>query len=333
MSSPNPPCRSGPSILCRWWIPACALAWSIFFIYEIGIGCDKIFSKHPLCPYSDIDFGNWYWSINYIVLGGFFLTWIMLLMKIIQMKPGPARVPHFTAFNIVSIGTIATLLALVWNWGGVCEDALKTFSPAAIWGEWIATGPLLILITVTVVDKPELSRMDWMLMTTFFLCLVFAFFIIAEQSYAWGVFWLTMSVLTYLPLLYLPFYVTRKPVRPDGSEEYTAAPVDDLEDIALGHLYMKRYNLAVWLTIILPLYTLNYILAWAGVIDAAVTIVVYQLLSVLTKGLFAALCMDAHVDVLTDAERAVERRANVARRAFLKYIFHEVRTPLNSLTM
>jgi hypothetical protein len=91
--------------------------------------------------------------------------------------------------------------------------------------------------------------------------------------------------------------------------------------------YAKRYNLVMWLTIVLPLYTVNYLFALFGTIDAAQTIVIYQILSVLTKGLFAAATMDIHMDLLSSAEKLLveEQRANDARRAFMKYIFHEVR--------
>ena len=70
-------------------------------------------------------------------------------------------------------------------------------------------------------------------------------------------------------------------------------------------------------------------------INAAQTNIIYQILSVLTKGLFAAANMDIHVDLLVETEKLLleERRANAARRVFMKYIFHEVRTPLNSLTV
>jgi len=45
--------------------------------------------------------------------------------------------------------------------------------------------------------------------------------------------------------------------------------------------------------------------------------------------------MDLHVDLLAKVERALseEKKANDARRGFMKYLFHEVRTPLNSITM
>eukprot|EP01041_Mallomonas_annulata_P002749 gene2749-5415_t len=324
--------RSDESILCRWWKPACITAWVFFISYEVSICLDQMLNPYPLCPHSDVDYGYWYWFTNHLVLGGFILTWIMLFTKIVQMKAGPLRVPYLTAFNIVSMGTLATTMAVVWNWGGVCIDVLGVASPAAIWGEWIACGPLLIFIIVTVVDKPYLTKTDWLLIISFWICLVTGFLIIPYQPYGWGVFWLVISCLTYLPLLYLPCYVGKCPSVYSDGLDYSTIPTEENE-LNLTHAHLKRYNLSVWLTIILPLYTINYLVAWAGGIDAATTIAIYQVLSVLTKGLFTALCMDSHVDVLMETQRAVERRANAARRAFLKYIFHEVRTPLNSLTM
>eukprot|EP01041_Mallomonas_annulata_P011020 gene11020-23024_t len=325
------------SILCRWWKPACATAWVTFIAYEIGIGLDQLYSSHPLCPHSDADYGYWYWFTNVLVLGGFSFTWITLLLKIIQMAPGPVRVPYLTAFNIVSMGLVATLLAVVWNLGGVCIDVLGVASPAAIWAEWIACGPLLILITVTVVDKPVLTKMDWFLMITFDLCLIFGSFIIPKQPYGLGLFWLALSLFTYVPMLYLPFYVGKtRTMLADGSDDEVSISEHETpfeNELTNSHALLKRYNLAMWLTFILPLYTVNYLIAWSGGIDYGTTIAIYQVLSVLTKGLFAAICMDGHVDVLLEAERIVERRSTAARRALMRYIFHEVRTPLNSMTM
>ena len=91
------------------------------------------------------------------------------------------------------------------------------------------------------------------------------------------------------------------------------------------------------LSFILPLYTVNYLLAWGKIINAAVTIAVYQVLSVATKGLFSSVTMDIHFDLLVAARTSLseenDRLASESRRAFLKYIFHELRSPLNSLTI
>jgi len=250
-------------------------------------------------------------------------------MKIINTTRGDERVPYLIAINIVSMGTLATVIALVFNWGGVCIDELGVASPAAIWGEWCACGPLLVFITVTLVDKPDLSRVDWFLMVTFFLCLVTGFFIIIPQSNSMAIFWLVVSCLTYVPMLYLPFYVRRY-------DEYFNFSVEDPTGVEnMSKRFAQRYNLSLWLTIILPFYTVNYLLAMYRVINAAQTIVIYQILSVLTKALFAAVTMDIHVEAFRQVQRVAreERRVVAARKAFLSYIFNEVHTPLNALTM
>ena len=172
-------------------------------------------------------------------------------------------------------------------------------------------------------------------MISFFICLIAGFFIIIPQNYALAVFWLVVSCLTYLPLLYLPCYVKTysRWVYTDLRMETTFVGSDRSNSIS--QRYAQRYNLTIVLSVLLPLYTVNYLLALAGYINPAQTIAIYQVLSVLTKGLFAITTMDIHLGALVQAQRNLldEERAHEARRAFLKYIFHEVRSPLNSLTM
>jgi hypothetical protein len=296
----------------------CVAAWSLFIIFELAVFLDRKYSEKPLCPHSDYYFPQWYWYSNYGVLGGFFLVLFTIIMKLLQLKAVSKRIPLLVAFNIVTMGTVATILALCFEWGGMCIDVLGVASPAAIWGEWISCGPLLLFITVTTVDKPYLTSTDWMFMITFFLCLVAGFFIIIPQPFEVGVFWLLVSCLTYLPVLGLPWY------------DHDIRPAVELKGRALDMFiegYAKRYNLVMWLTLVLPLYTVNYLIALFGAINAAETIVIYQILSVLTKGLFAAAVMDIHMDLVSNSEKLLfeEQRANDARRAFMKYIFHEVR--------
>lgn len=108
----------------RTWKPACISAWAFFLIFEALIGYDKYTSTQPLCPYSDEDYPSWYWYTCYGVLGAWVIIWLILLIKIIQIKQLEDKIPHIVALNIVSIGTVATALALVLNWGGLCIDVL-----------------------------------------------------------------------------------------------------------------------------------------------------------------------------------------------------------------
>ena len=204
--------RVNQSALFRYWKVGCIQAWLCFIFFEAYVYYDRKNSAKPLCPHSDKDFGAVYWYINYAVLGGFVITLMSMITKLLYSDPLFETVPILVAVNIVSMGVIATTLALVFEWGGVCIDQLNVASPAAIWAEWIATAPLIVLVVVTVVDKKDLSSWDIVVMTSFFLCCVFGFFIVYEQPRSLALFWLSLSMLTYLPMLQLPWY--------DDSQQY-----------------------------------------------------------------------------------------------------------------
>ena len=134
-------------------------------------------------------------------------------------------------------------------------------------------------------NKPKLTGMDWFLMGTFFLCLITGFFIIIPSSEAIGIFWLVVSCVTYLPVLYLPCYCKSRPALQLVTAE------GDLIQLGTLHIFSRKLRLAWMLTIILPLYTVNYLIAYAGWITPVETIAIYQILSVLTKGFFATITM------------------------------------------
>ena len=109
-------------------------------------------------------------------------------------------------------------------------------------------------------------------MICFFLCLITGFFIIIPSSIEVGQFWLTISCATYIPVLYLPFY-------DDGMSSLSSADSwsdDDMD--SMPQRYAKRTNIARWLTIVLPIYTLLYIVAAYDGIDYAQIIAMYQVL-------------------------------------------------------
>ena len=184
--------------------------------------------------------------------------------------------------------------------------------------------------------------MDWVMMGSFFLCLIAGFFIILPLSYGVGVFLLTVSFLSYVPVLFLPCYCQENLsfysiINTASSDNLESEAVSSITRVHISHMRAKRYKLSLVLTSVLPLVPVVYLLAIFEVLDAPATIVPFLVLSVATKGLFAYVTMDIHFDLLVAARVAVseenDRNANEARRAFLKYIFHELRNPLNSLTI
>jgi hypothetical protein len=139
---------------------------------------------------------------------------------------------------------------------------------------------MLIFITVTMVDKSRLTAMDWFIMVNFWICLVAGLAIVPKQPYALAVFWLILSCVTYLPCLYLPFYDSNLDCIRFLENTYNKSALthewSDDELHVIAERRAKQFNIAVWLTVALPLYTVNYLIALWGGFDVPTTIVVYQ---------------------------------------------------------
>ena len=324
--------------LLRLSTPMVALAWTLWLSYEASIGYNRHYSVAPLCPYSTNDlFGRpaWYMAINYTSVGAMVMICLSVIIKISTMESSKAKAILVVTFNMICIGTVTRFLEVFFEWGGVCRDSMGMAWDASVWGEWWSAGPLLIFITVTIVDKPALNRMDWLMMLALFFAMVGGFLQIAFAGSPFGRVILFMAFLTFSPVMYLPFYdigePARKALQAQGEGDVAAIELRDLT--LLAYCVSKQRDLSLWLSFVLPLFVLAYVLACHGYLDELQLIATLRILSTSTKGLFAAVALDLHADVIVRAEIIEEQRANEARRAFMKYLFHEVRTPLNSLTM
>jgi signal transduction histidine kinase/ActR/RegA family two-component response regulator len=308
------------------WQNVCYTGWFVFIVYEIGIGCDYYVSKKPLCPHPD-NFDNIYWYVHYFCLGGFLSILAILISKLIKSKVTDCTIPIVVATNIVTISSITHLLVMFANWGGVCIDILNVASSGAIWGEWLSGGSMLIYLIITVSNCNHLTRMDCLLIICMFFCILSAFLIIIPQPRGSAQFFLAVSCLFYLPLLILPFYEGAPSGIVDVNSSISITNMQHLNGTPI------RKVLSTWMSIILPLYTVNYLMALWGAIDYATTIEIYSILSLVTKGILTTIITDIHLHLLENADQYVMKREDNARKEFIKYIFHEVRTPLNSITM
>ena len=197
---------------------------------------------------------------------------------------------------------------------------LRVTSPAAMWGEWFSCGPLLLLSVLGAQDKRHLSQVDCILLVMFTFNLVSGFCINFTKTVAAGQAVLILSIVSYAPFFFLPLFLRINMEESFGS--------------ALSYK-KKRYLLTLTFILGMPLFGVTYLMAASNVIDAAVTILTFQFLSLAIKALYAAVLMDLYQSALIATQDALdrERAANESRRNFLKYLFHEVRSPLNSLSI
>lgn len=97
---------------------------------------------------------------------------------------------------------------------------------------------------------------------------------------------------------------------------------------------IKR-NLTILMCILVPLYPVVYYLACGGFIDSDATSVLFSGLSLVVKGLFGMIVSDLDIKTFYTLEASLtfELEAKSKRREFLRYMFHELRIPLNAISM
>ena len=81
-------------------------------------------SSTPLCTVAPHGYGSFYSFASAVALSGFFFTFLMLLYIILHSAPGHHRIPSVIALNVVSMGMLSTLSFVLFNFNGVCIDAL-----------------------------------------------------------------------------------------------------------------------------------------------------------------------------------------------------------------
>lgn len=223
-----------------------------------------------------------------------------------------------------------------------CIDGYGTpFSPH-IWIDWIATVPYcFFLVSMMDLDRNEMSLTDLLVqgsgtsaVVALFLTMFTENLLLINTLFIFANFAMTFA------LGYQQFdsYVSFK----TSCDNYERSVEQDLEDHVCSHLrYLvtiaqSKLNCATFLSISFSLFPVAYYLRLIGIIDDDIWHISIVLLNYLSKCLFAILTTDCHIEML-DSSRVLlmeeKKRSEESRMMFLRYVFHEVRVPLNSVSL
>eukprot|EP01033_Poteriospumella_lacustris_P016855 gene16855-12065_t len=240
---------------------------------------------------------------------------------------------YYASIIVHLISTTAHVGSLFFEWGGTCRDAFGVPTPAVIWPEWSISVPLLIFIIVSIDDKPYLSYDDVLAVISLHLCIVCGALLQYTSSTIVSAGLLVFSCLFFLPCLFLMW---------KSSCELNSLLKMSMVSEAKRGLFQRRILLAsrkatlsMCVGLLFPAFPGLYFLRFQGLLNDDLFLVLTMFASGFTKLCFASLCMDAHLEVSHPAFALIdaENFANTSRRAFLRFVFHEVRVPLNSISM
>lgn len=278
------------------------------------------------------------WTRYYYFAAGFcFLTSILQHMNKIyaccwQNYTNPnynEGIFYMAAITVSLIAGSSSLLTYSNSHGGICRDVLGIDSSAAQWSEWLTSVPLMAYIAVAVEDKISLTKSDCMVIFGLFLAVAFgASMNFKIENYAAGVFLFLCGCVTLIG----SFIIIRNLERGEGSDRGVHSSRMRDDDIMAA---TKKASLSRLINVVFPTFPILYLVGYFGRLDRDELYVGFVLLSVLAKLLFVSALIDEQVMVTEKIKMRNEADdlVNDTRRSFLRYVFHELRIPLNTITM
>eukprot|EP01041_Mallomonas_annulata_P006217 gene6217-12595_t len=324
------------TLLSRNWKVACFTAVLVDIVLQVFVRFVHISDKEHMCNVQS--FSSWVWLCNCVETALFFSKAIGIFLNSLVRrksltKKGSTISAYGATFTVSIIAGSSSLLSAVWDWGGVCEDAFGVRSRASRAGEWISCVPLLLYIVISIDNKDRLFPKDIAILSSITVAMIFTFLLQFPISIEVSIVFLSLGL--FFALISAILFISK--------ESSTRNNLNDIQDevyILLnedndynGGQNLVKLRLARVLALTFPLFPIVYFLSMTKVIDHDITELLFIISNVIAKSVFASVAMDVHIEVLHHALVVQQQRADVARQTFLRYIMHEVRVPLNTISM
>ena len=236
---------------------------------------------------------------------------------------------HVAALTISLIAGTASFLTS--NFTGVCVDVLGVSSPVAQWPEWLVCVPLMTYTIVAIEHKSGLTMADYAIILLMFFSVLVGLLMHFAGSFGGGIFLYLFGCFCIIGVLW--FVVKDRAIAP--TNEFLSnlqISTQKYHHIAAAN---RRKALIVLVAVLFPLFPVIYLLGWLRAFDRDQVAIAYVVVSVVAKLLFVSSLIDTQV-YLSDsleADRKTEKIVQDSRRDFLRYVFHELRIPLNTMTI
>jgi len=277
-----------------------------------------------------------------ISIGAGGAAWLILVSRILITEMSEPRNPvrhstaQFTLFAILSISFTSQIIIYSRSPAFTCEDIYGVRLPPSMWAEWLSTVPLMFYLTI-ILDptKTNLTKEDIISIITsgfgIFLLIIPAL----QLPYLFSVVCFITANISMASALLLLLFISSQ-----GYKELKALQKDPQKPMGIFDLIKlkiarRKYFCSAFLNVFLTIFALVYYLKVLNIFDHDTFFIVISFLNFLAKNMFAIIVMDAHAEFLDPMtfQLLFEKHANDTRRGFLRYVFHEVRVPLNSVSI
>ena len=215
------------------------------------------------------------------------------------------------------------------------KDQWGVKSPVAQWIEWLASVPLMFFLNIALDDRKEcLTMTDGFVIFSSWVSIASCWLLNWNLPSHLLIPLLTSSTLFMAVALMLNFYTAQSAYIEFKAHVESSTKLCVTETRYL-RILLRKYNGAIFILKIFPSFAVLYFGKLFDYISDEHALIGFLILNFVTKLMFSLWMMDSHHDILDTNELVLlaEQKANESRRSFLRYVLHEVRVPLNTITM
>jgi signal transduction histidine kinase/CheY-like chemotaxis protein len=207
------------------------------------------------------------------------------------------------------------------------------------WIEWIISVPLMVYIVLTLeVNKTKLTTREGACVVCTLIALLLASsssWTVVAQAKNGSLFAIASAIAT-MGFVYVNFaYIIRD--TQTSVKSIKTGSMDQIQDLRtiINRTAQLKISGLCYLYFALSIFPLLFIAKWIGLLNDDLALAIVVFFSFYVKHCFNAYLIEKQVAMLNPTTYVLhrERANNDSRRAFLRYVLHEVRVPLNSISM
>ena len=262
-----------------------------------------------------------------------------------NIEHGNENNPISLSIMMIIITTIQLIVAILTYsdyFQYYCIDFLLVESFPYTWIEWLCTVPSMFFL-VTIIDS-DLS--DWKMSDIWIEILgggslFFLFLVNFPFPFMINMIWFVIANVMMIIALYWQYYISNMMYQV-AYQEYIKIPLHKRQDLAhklsINELkrISNRMNATIAMAIFFTIIPIAYYFRTMRLIDTDTYLFTILILNLLSKTLFIQALSTIHIEYYDPVKVKLIKDMKLAdenRLTFLRYVFHEVRVPLNSVAL
>ena len=262
-----------------------------------------------------------------------------------SIEHGNENHPISMSFMMIIITIIQLIVAIVTYsdfFQYYCIDFLLVESFPYTWIEWLCTVPSMFFL-VTIIDS-DLSEWKMSDIWIEFLgggSLFFLFLVNFPFPFMINMIWFVIANVMMVVALYWQYHISNMMYKV-AYQEYIKIPLHKRHDLAhklsINELkrISNRMNATIYMAILFAIIPIAYYFRAMRLIDTDTYLITILILNLLSKTLFIQALSTIHIKYYDPVKVKLIKDMKLAeenRLTFLRYVFHEVRVPLNSVAL